>query len=75
MLLVFALVCHGEYSALAIIFGAKEFVRREKIQQNPSHYLLGTLVNISLAVLFTLLAIRVIRAMQGDCAPCCGCHR
>jgi len=75
VLLVFPLVCHGEYSALAIIFGAKEFVRREKIQQNPSHYLLGTLVNISIAVLFALLAMRVVRAIQAGCAPCRGCFR
>ena len=71
VVLVFALVTHGEYSALAIIFGAKEFVRREKIQQNPSHYLLGTLVNISLAVLSTLLAIRVLGSWhEACCAPC-----
>lgn len=55
-LLVFVLVYQVEYGALAIIIGAKEFVRREKIQEQPSYYLLGTLVNLSVAVLFALLA-------------------
>jgi hypothetical protein len=54
--LVFVLVYKGEFSALAIIIGAKEFVRKEKIQQNPSYYLLGTLINLSVSVLFALLA-------------------
>ena len=55
-LLIFVLVFAGEYSALAIIVGAKEFVRSEKIQSNPSYYLLGTLANLSIAVLFALTA-------------------
>ncbi|MDY6952644.1 MAG: hypothetical protein SWE60_14120 [Thermodesulfobacteriota bacterium] len=55
-LLVFVLVFHGEYSALTIIFAAKEFVRKEKIQDNPSYYLLGTLINVSVAVLSAILA-------------------
>jgi hypothetical protein len=58
-LLVFVLVGEGEFSALAIIFGAKEFVRKEKTQSNPSYYLLGTLVNLSFAVLFALTAKKV----------------
>jgi hypothetical protein len=55
-LLTFVLVCEGEYGALAIIIGAKEFVRREKLQEEPSYYLLGTLVNLCVAVLFALAA-------------------
>ena len=53
-LLVFAFVYQGQYEALAIIVGAKQFVRKENIQKNPSYYLLGTLINISLALLFAL---------------------
>lgn len=59
-LLVFILVCKEEFSALAIIIGAKEFVRKEKLQQNPSYYLLGTLVNLSVAVLFAVIAKAVV---------------
>lgn len=55
-LLVFVFVYESEYGALAIIIGAKEFVRKEKIQKNPSYYLLGTLINVSIALLFALLA-------------------
>ena len=60
--LVFPLVYHSEFGALAIIFGAKEYVRKREIQKNPSHYLLGTLVNLSVAVLFALLAKRLVQA-------------
>ena len=56
ILIVFPLVCHSEYGALAIIFGAKECVRKTKIEKNPARYLLGTLVSLSLAILFALLA-------------------
>jgi hypothetical protein len=56
ILIVFPLVCYGEFGALAIIFGAKEYVRKEKIQKDPAHYLLGTLVNLSIAILFALWA-------------------
>lgn len=55
-ILVFVFVFHQEFSALAIIFAAKEFVRKEKIVADPGYYLLGTLVNLSSAVLFALLS-------------------
>jgi len=54
--LVFVFVIEHEYSALAIIIAAKEFVRKEKIAEDPVYYLLGTLCNISIAILFALLA-------------------
>lgn len=55
-LLTFVLVYHTQFAALAVIVGAKEFVRRDEIKKIPSYYLLGTLVNLSSAVLFALLA-------------------
>ena len=60
ILIVFPLVCHSEYAALAIIFGAKEYVQKTKIEKDPAHYLLGTLVNLSLAILFALLAMSLV---------------
>jgi hypothetical protein len=59
-LLVFVLVYHAEFAALAIIIGAKEFVRKDQIVQNPSYYLLGTLVNLSVAVLAALSAKAIL---------------
>ena len=59
-LLVFVLVYEAEFSALAIIIGAKEVVRKDEIQKNPSYYLLGTLINLCSAVLFALLAKAVL---------------
>lgn len=60
--LVFPLVYYVQFGALAIIFGAKEYVRKGEIQKNPSHYLLGTLVNLSVAVLFALLAKHIVQS-------------
>lgn len=56
-LLIFLLVSAGEYGALAIILGAKEFVRKEKIKANASYYLLGTMVNFVVALLLVRLAM------------------
>ncbi len=64
-ILIFFLVLEGEYGALAIIIGAKEFVRKEKIEQNASYYLLGTLVNLTIAVAFARLAM-VLSSLAGD---------
>jgi len=59
-MLVFVLVVQAEFSALAIIIGAKEFVRKDQIVENPSYYLLGTLVNLSVAVLAVLAAKAIL---------------
>lgn len=55
-ILIFILVFAGAFNALAIIIGAKQFVRNEKIKLVPSYYLLGTLANLCIAVLFALIA-------------------
>ena len=55
-ILIFVFVFEQEYGALAIIIAAKEFVRKEKVQQDPTYYLLGTLGNLAVATLFALLA-------------------
>lgn len=58
--LIFIFVFAGAFSALAIIIGAKQFVRNEKIKENPSYYLLGTLANLCIAIFFALVARAVI---------------
>ncbi len=58
------LVAKAEYAALAIIIGAKEFVRKENIKTHPSYYLLGTLINLSVAVVSALVAGRVVGAIR-----------
>ncbi|MFQ5865252.1 MAG: hypothetical protein ACE5IW_08510 [bacterium] len=55
-LLIFAFVYAEELGGLAIIIGAKEFVRKEKIREYPSYFLLGTLINFSIALIFALIA-------------------
>ena len=54
--LAFVFVFHGEFGALAIIFAAKEFVRKEAVAKDPAYFLLGTLANLAIAVVFALIA-------------------
>lgn len=58
--LIFVLVYGAAFSALAIIIGAKQFVRSEKIKERPSYYLLGTLANLAIAVCFALIATALV---------------
>lgn len=60
-LLVFVFAYEREYGALAIIVAAKEFVRREKIEREPSYYLLGTFINLTVALLFAIAARVIVR--------------
>ncbi len=55
-LLIFVFVAQDEYGALAIVMAAKEFVRKEKVAENAAYYLLGTLINLAVAILFALVA-------------------
>lgn len=65
-ILVFVFVFRDAFSALAIIFAAKEYVRREKVAKDPAYYLLGTLVNVAIAMLFAILAALVIEGTSRD---------
>ncbi|MBM4044982.1 MAG: hypothetical protein FJ279_07705 [Planctomycetes bacterium] len=55
-LIVFVFVFEREYGALALVVAAKEFARKEDIQKDPAYYLLGTLINLTTAMLGALLA-------------------
>lgn len=67
-LLIFVLVFAGAFNALAIIIGAKQFVRNEQIRLIPSYYLLGTLANLCIAVLFALIAKHGLGALSLEIA-------
>ena len=56
ILIIFSFVLNKEFSALAIIFGAKEFVRKDEIKVDPAYYLLGTLINFGVALIFVQFA-------------------
>ena len=60
-IIIFALVMNKEFSALAIIFGAKEIVRKDEIKENPAYYLLGTLINFGVALLMAGLITEILR--------------
>ncbi len=64
--IVFVLVLQSEYGALAVIFGAKEYVRKDRIKKDPAHYLLGTMANLALAILFALLAQWLVNGGGGS---------
>lgn len=53
--LIVTFVLMNEYTAIGLIFAAKEIVRSDKIREKPSYYLLGTLLSISFAILFGIL--------------------
>ncbi len=59
--IIFVFVMNKEFSALAIIFGAKEFVRKEDIKANPAYYLLGTLINFGIALTMVEIMKEVLR--------------
>jgi hypothetical protein len=54
-LLILIFVFLAEYTTIAIIFAAKEIVRSDDIKKNASYYLLGTLLNVVLSLLSSLL--------------------
>ena len=58
-LIIFIFVAYGEFSGLAIIFAAKEYVRKEEIKKDPVYYLLGTLVNFGIALLMAVIALQL----------------
>jgi hypothetical protein len=64
-ILIFVFVIEAEYSALAIIVAAKQYVRKDDIKDDPEYYLLGTMCNLAIAVLFALVARSLIKRYTG----------
>lgn len=58
--LILSFVFVEEYTAIAIIFAAKELVRAEDIKKNPSYYLLGTLLNVTLSILSAIIIKQIV---------------
>ncbi len=61
--LIVTFVLVNQYTAIGLIFAAKEWVRVDKVRERPSYYLLGTLLSISFAILFGVL-IRLALGMK-----------
>jgi len=53
--LIVTFVLMKEYTAIGLIFAAKEIVRSKEIGEKASYYLLGTLLSVSFAIFFGLL--------------------
>ncbi|MEO0481410.1 MAG: hypothetical protein AAF196_18220 [Planctomycetota bacterium] len=60
--LVVAFVAASQYTALGIVFAAKGFARKDDDPDKNTYFLLGTLVNVCLAMVFGLL----LRLWLGD---------
>lgn len=60
--IIFIFVMSQEFNALAIIFGAKELVRKEEIKANPAYYLLGTLINFGVALIMVEIIKEILKA-------------
>jgi hypothetical protein len=63
-IIIFVFVLNKEFSGLALIFGAKEFVRKEEIIKDPAYYLLGTLINLGISIVIVEIAMKVISINQ-----------
>ena len=59
--LIVTFVLMKEFTAIGLIFAAKEIVRSDKIKEKPSYYLLGTLLSTSFAVLFGVLTSEALK--------------
>ncbi|MDP2899186.1 MAG: hypothetical protein Q8Q12_21840 [bacterium] len=64
-LLTITLILADAFTGLALIFAAKSIVRSEKIKENATYYLGGTLVNFTYSVLMGFLIRLVLGAL--DC--------
>jgi hypothetical protein len=59
-LIIFVFVINKEFAGLALIFGAKEFVRRDKIITDPTYYLLGTVMNFGISLLIIQITLDLL---------------
>ncbi|HYE63616.1 MAG TPA: hypothetical protein VD997_16615 [Phycisphaerales bacterium] len=55
-LIVFSLVCLGQYEALGLVLAAKSIARMQDMKSNPSYYLAGTLLNFVCSLVGGLIA-------------------
>ena len=62
-ILTVTLALLGEETALALIFTAKSFARKEEIERDPGFYLGGTLVNLVWGIVVAGLARWLVRGL------------
>jgi hypothetical protein len=53
--LIVTFVIANEFTAIGLLFAAKVYVSSKKVKDQSSYYLLGTLLNMSFAVLFGVI--------------------
>ncbi len=58
-LMIFLFIFLNAPTGLGVILAAKGLARKEEMHQDPSYYLLGFLINITVALGFAVLALRV----------------
>ena len=54
-ILILTFILLSEFTALMIIIGVKGLVRGKDIEDRPGYYLVGTLVNVTISILLSIL--------------------
>lgn len=54
--LIFVFVIERQYTALALIMAAIIYFQKERFTADPAYHLLGTLINLGIAIIFALVA-------------------
>jgi hypothetical protein len=54
-ILILTFIILSEFTALMIIIGVKGLVRGKDIEDRPGYYLVGTLVNVTISILLSIL--------------------
>jgi hypothetical protein len=54
-ILILTFIILNEFTALMIIIGVKGLVRGKDIEDRPGYYLVGTLVNVTISILLSML--------------------
>ncbi|MHA2256026.1 MAG: hypothetical protein ACXAAM_08145 [Candidatus Heimdallarchaeaceae archaeon] len=54
-ILILTFILLNEFTALMIIIGVKGLVRGKDIEKRPGYYLVGTLVNVTISILLSIL--------------------
>ncbi|MCK5058072.1 MAG: hypothetical protein KAT34_15575 [Candidatus Aminicenantes bacterium] len=62
--LIVTFVLMKEYTAIGLIFAAKEIVRSKEIEEKASYYLLGTMLSVSFAILFGVLTLELLKLIS-----------
>lgn len=62
--IIFAMVLADAFTGLALVFAAKNLVRKEEIQQNSSFFLVGTMLNFTVTLVIAFIVKYLLELMS-----------